>query len=140
MKTQKVLLSLMVTVLAIGLVSSSALAGSKQRYRWEGVAIGVGAAILGHAIYQAHRPAPRPQVAYMEPEPAFRNHDGRDHHRGHWQWQKIWVPSATERVWNPGHYNQRGHWVKGHWIEVVTRDGYWSQERIWIADNQCSRR
>jgi len=137
MKTKKLLLCSLVTLLLMGLASSSSLAGSKQRHRWEGVAIGVGAAILGHAIYQAHQTVPRPQVVYGDPETRERRHHVHCH--GHLEWQKVWVPSVTERVWNPGHYNRGGRWVKGHWIEVVRQEGYWSRERVWLADNQCRR-
>ncbi|MBC2712770.1 MAG: hypothetical protein HGJ94_17805 [Desulfosarcina sp.] len=108
MKTKKLLISLIMVVFGITLVSSSAMAGSKQRHRWEGVAIGVGAAILGNAIYQAHRAEQRPQVVYVEPEPTCRYRR---------------------------HYNRKGHWVPGHWIEVKTEDGHWTQERVWVARN-----
>ncbi|MBC2743156.1 MAG: hypothetical protein HGJ93_08930 [Desulfosarcina sp.] len=137
MKTKKLLISLIMVVFGITLVSSSAMAGSKQRHRWEGVAIGVGAAILGNAIYQAHRAEQRPQVVYVEPEPTcrYRLNHGPKHRHGHWEWQEAWVPPTYEKVWNPGHYNRKGHWVPGHWIEVKTEDGHWTQERVWVARN-----
>ena len=62
MKMKMLLISLVIVLFEITLVSSTALAGSKQRHRWEGVAIGVGAAILGHAIYQTHKAEQQPQV------------------------------------------------------------------------------
>lgn len=138
MKTKQLLLILLVALIGTAMVSSSALAGSKQKHRWEGVAIGVGAAILGHAIFQAHKADQSPQVVYVEPaEPDGRY--GHDHgpkpRHGHWEWQKTWVPPTFEKVWNPGHYNHRGRWVPGHWIEVQTSDGYWTKERVWIAHN-----
>lgn len=139
MKTQKVILILMVTVLSTGLVSAVAMAGSKQHHRWEGVAIGLGAAMLGHAIYHAVDPGPRPHGVYVRPESEDRPHVRHPHRRGHWAWQEIWVPPTTQRVWNPGHYNRRGNWVNGDWIEIVTRKGHWSRQRVWIADNQCRR-
>ena len=135
MKTKKLLISLVIAVFGITLVSSSALAGSKQRYRWEGVAIGVGAAILGHAIYRSHRADQQPQVVYVAPEPTYRYDRGPMHRSGHWEWQKTWMPPTYERVWNPGHYKPNGHWVSGHWMEVKANDGYWTQERVWIARN-----
>ena len=137
MKTKKLLIILVVTVIGVALVSSSALAGSKQRHRWEGVAIGVGAAILGNAIYQAHRAEQQPQVVYVEREPdhRFRHRHAPKHCRGHWEWQKTWVPPTYENVWNPGHYNRKGRWVPGHWIEVQTSGGHWNKERVWIANN-----
>ena len=108
MKTRKLLIGLFVALLAIAIVSTPALAGSKQRHRWEGVAIGVGAAILGHAIYQAHKEESRAQVVYVEPEPEQRYHrrQGPKRRHGHWEWQRTWVAPTYEKVWNPGHYNR----------------------------------
>jgi hypothetical protein len=136
MKTKKVLIIMVIALCGIALVSSSALAGSKQRHRWEGVAIGVGAAILGHAIYQSHKAELQPQVVYVAPERIGRDNHGPNHRYGHWEWQKIWVPPTYERIWNPGHYNRKGHWVSGHWMMVETTDGHWTQERVWVADNR----
>ncbi len=137
MKSNKLLFSLVVAAIAIVMTSSSVLAGSKQRHRWEGVAIGVGAAILGHAIYQAHRVERQPQVVYVEPEPYrhYRHRHPPRQPRGHWEWQKMWVPPTYEKVWNPGHYNRKGRWVPGHWIEVQTSAGHWTKERVWVAGN-----
>ncbi len=134
MNTKKLLTCLVIAGFAIALVSSSALAGSKQRHRWEGVAIGVGAAMLGHAIFRSHQAQSQAQAVYVEPE-RYR-HDRRPEPRhGHWEWRKSWVSPTFEKVWNPGHYNRRGHWVSGHWIEVKTTDGHWAQERVWVARN-----
>lgn len=138
MKIKKLLIGLFVTLIAVTLISTPAMAGSKQRHRWEGVAIGVGAAILGHAIYQAHRDASQPQVVYAEPEPVQEygpGHHGPKHRHGHWEWQKTWVPPTYEKVWNPGHYNRKGGWIQGHWVEVKTAEGHWIKERVWIAHN-----
>jgi hypothetical protein len=137
MKSNKLLFSIVVALIAIVLTSSSVLAGSKQRHRWEGVAIGVGAAILGHAIYQTHKVERQPQVVYVQPEPNrhYRHRHPPRHPRGHWEWQKIWVPPTYEKVWNPGHYNRKGRWVPGHWIEVQTSAGCWTKERVWVAGN-----
>lgn len=136
MKTKKLLISLVVALFATALVYSTALAGSKQRHRWEGVAIGVGAAILGHAIYQSHKAAQQPQVIYIDPERTYRNNHGPKHRYGHYEWQETWIPPTYERIWNPGHYNRKGHWVAGHWMEVETSDGHWLRERVWVADNR----
>ena len=136
MRTKMLLISLVIALFGSALVSSSALAGSKQEHRWEGVAIGVGAAILGHAIYHTHKAEQQPQVVYVEPERTCGHNCGPEHRHGHWAWQKIWVPPTYERVWNPGHYNRKGHWVSGHWMEVETGDGHWTQERVWVANNR----
>ena len=135
MKTKKLLISLIVTAFAITLGFSPAVAGSKQRHRWEGVAIGVGAAILGNAIFQARRADQPPEVVYVVPEPAYPD-NGPNRRHGHWEWQQTWVPPLYERVWNPGHYNPNGSWVNGHWMDLETYAGHWTQERVWVADNR----
>ena len=84
-------------------VTQSAWAGSKQRHRWEGAAIGLGAALVGNALVQAygrycppacagycqsrHRYAPPPvnvypqtQVIYHTRETIRMEHPRR-HHR-----------------------------------------------------------
>ena len=137
MKTKMLLVGLVIALFGSALISSSALAGSKQRHRWEGVAIGVGAAILGHAIYQTHKAEQQPQVVYVEPERTYRSNYSPRHRHGHWEWQKAWVPPTYERVWNPGHYNRKGHWVLGHWMEVETSDGHWTQQRVWVANHRA---
>ncbi len=133
MNINKRIFSLIIIALGIVLIASPALAGSKQRHRWEGVAIGVGAAILGHALYQAHHHHQPSPVVYAEPErPCRRGH-------GHWEWQKTWVPPTFERVWNPGHYNRRGRWIAGHWMNMKTSEGHWSRERVWVAGRHGNR-
>ena len=138
MNAKKYSISLVVAIISISLITSTnALAGSKQQHRWEGVAIGVGAAILGHAIYQAARSdSHAPDVSYVDPPVQRRPYHRvpkRDH--GRWELRKTWVPPVYERVWNPGHYNRHGHWVRGAWINVKKADGYWHRERVWVADN-----
>jgi hypothetical protein len=133
MKMKKLIIGLTVAVFGIVLVSSPATAGSKQRHRWEGVAIGVGAAILGHAIYQSHKSDHYPQTVYVEPSPPQQYSHGSRHRHGHWEWQETWVPPTYEKIWNPGHYNRKGHWVPGHWMKVQTTDGHWTKERVWVA-------
>jgi len=32
--------------------------------------------------------------------------------------RKIWVPPVYIKVWNPAHYNRKGRWVPGRWIEI----------------------
>ncbi|WP_319525560.1 hypothetical protein [uncultured Desulfosarcina sp.] len=122
MKTKKRFSIIAVLLTSITLVAAPVFAGSKQQHRWEGVAIGLGAAILGHAIYQAHLDASQPRVVYVEPAPEYRQ-PRPEHHRGHWEWQKTWIAPTFEKVWNPGHYDRKGRWVPGHWIEVKTSEG-----------------
>lgn len=137
MKVKMMLISLIIALFGSALVASPALAGSEQRHRWEGVAIGVGAAILGHAIYHTHKAEQQASVVYAEPERTDRHGFGHKHRHGHWEWRKAWVPPTYQRVWNPGHYNRKGHWISGHWMEVETSGGHWTQERVWVANNRA---
>ncbi|MCP4148102.1 MAG: hypothetical protein GY757_10175, partial [bacterium] len=131
------------TAAAICLVfaSSSAFAGSrsrsKQRHRWEGVAIGVGAAMLGSAIlHDIHRRPVRPRVTYRpycEPRPRYCPPRRRTERRGHWESKKVWVPPILEKTWNPGHYDYDNNWIPGKWIRVEVEPGYWKYERVWVS-------
>ncbi|WP_373500788.1 hypothetical protein [Desulfococcus sp.] len=105
MKIKKRVLTAVTVIMGILFTTPSAWAGSKQRHRWEGVAIGVGAAVLGGAILSSCVGVPyaAPPVAvslnYVEyeepPRHYYRPHKpyrsgGRDyrpccgkHHRHH---------------------------------------------------------
>lgn len=110
------------------MMPASAWAGSPQSHRWEGVAIGVGAAIIGTALIKAAQNANEAAYASNQATVAY-------HHRrpaGHWETQRAWVPPVYEKTWNPGHYSRHGRWIQGHWIQVETRAGYWTQERVWV--------
>ncbi|MCP4107191.1 MAG: hypothetical protein GY749_16895 [Desulfobacteraceae bacterium] len=128
-----------VFVLCFTLSATSALAGSKQRHRWEGVAIGVGAAILGHAIIKnQERQRPEPVVAkepryYPAPPPPSYHRKHYRNHRGHWEYKKVWVAPVYEKVWNPGHYNRHKKWVKGKWIRIEVEPGHWVKEKVWVG-------
>ncbi|MFH1489088.1 MAG: hypothetical protein ABII06_09300, partial [Pseudomonadota bacterium] len=85
MKKKNVFTLWLALVLCVSLMATSVWAGPKQRHRWQGVAIGVGAAVLGTALlkaYQAPRPAHPPRT--------------------------VVVPA-----WNPPPYKSR--WEGGHW-------------------------
>jgi hypothetical protein len=74
MKNKKLSMVMITTVLCLALMVTSAWAGPEQRYRWEGVAIGLGAAILGNALFNAPyyaQPAPAP-VYYSAPPVYYR--------------------------------------------------------------------
>jgi hypothetical protein len=105
------------------------------------VAIGIGAAILGHTLIKHHKDAvrerERDRVVYKgkscfspPPPPVF---DSRRSHRGHWEVQKTWVPPVYKKVWNPGHYNRKGRWVPGEWIKIESEPGRWVKERVWVG-------
>lgn len=136
MKKRDLSILLITALLCVSFLIPSAWAGSKQKHRWEGVAIGIGATILGCALfkqyhddtyYSHHKPAVVPAPAYRHPPPRY------SRHRGDWEMRKEWVPPTHKRVWNPGHYNRRGEWVAGQWLEIVDRPGYWTEVRVWVS-------
>jgi len=121
-------------------VSSGSFAGDRQRGRWEGFAIGLGAVTLynlfGHGYFSPVIPPHRGYV-YYHPPVVYRTHVY--HHppvihvpSGHWQIHREWIPEREERVWVPGHY-ENGYWVKGHY-EVRIRQGYYEERRVWVED------
>jgi len=63
------------TVLSLCLMSPSVWAGSKQQHRWEGVAIGVGAAIVGSALINHHA------LGYHSGPPVAFSFNYRENHR-----------------------------------------------------------
>lgn len=142
---KKVLTSLIVMVVCFSLAAPPVWAGSKQRRRWEGVAIGIGAAILGHALINNHNRhrdnaaaiRDRGKSCYIPPRPRSCRREvcrpcrGRSC-RGHWEVKKVWVPPTYKEVWNPGHYNRRGKWVPGQWIKIVAEEGRWAEDKVWI--------
>lgn len=91
MKTKKLFLAAIMVLVGISVTFTSAWAGSKQRHRWEGVAIGVGAAVVGGAIlnsvaHGAYVPAPAAvSVNYVEHrvEHHYVPDHGRHHYRRH---------------------------------------------------------
>jgi len=132
MKKKNLFILLITTILCVSFLTSSAWAGSRQRYRWEGVAIGIGAAILGNAIFSRpvqrrscirpvyYRPVPRRPVVCPS---------------GYWEMRRTWVPPPYERIWVENYYNRYGDLVPGYWKER-RRPGYWVKRRIWVADNR----
>jgi len=137
MNAKKVSIVLLLTMLCCSLVVPSARAGNVQRNRWEGVAIGLGAAILGNVLMNHHRYShpsqtavyhhrrPKAHRAYRPPRPP--------RHGGYWEMRKIWVPPTYKRVWNPAHYNRRDKWIPGGWIKIEDQPGYWEEKRVWVS-------
>ncbi|NIS60155.1 MAG: hypothetical protein GTO13_05450 [Proteobacteria bacterium] len=127
---RRIILALVAVVLLS--LSSVSFAGDRQRGRWEGVAIGLGAITLynlfhhgyplpvipPHGIYERHISYPPPVL-----------------HRpsGHWEIRREWVPERRERIWIPGHYED-GYWVKGHY-EVRIFPGYYVERELWVEDD-----
>lgn len=136
---KKLLAIATVAAVCVAFSVSPADAGSKQRHRWEGVAIGVGAALLGGAIiHDIHRVHHRPVRVYHHREYRPRRYESREYcppprRRGHWEEKKVWIPPVYERVWNPGHYDCNNEWIPGRWMRVEKRPGYWKSERVWVS-------
>jgi hypothetical protein len=134
MKPKNLLIILTTLLLCLSVVKPSAWAGNVQRNRWEGVAIGAGAALLGTAILHHFRysePALSP-VKRHHPPPRY-GHQRRQAPSGYWEIRKVWVPPTHERVWNPGHYDRKGRWAPGEWISIEKEPGYWAKEKIWVC-------
>lgn len=127
------------TAVVVFICLSTAPAHADRKTR-EGFLLGVGAAVLGTAIYQGLK---QPS-GYREPRryhvpPGYERRsqcrDTRRHARGpagRWEIERIWVEPAYETRWNPGHYNRKGYWVNGRHEKFKVQDGYWEKRRVWV--------
>lgn len=120
MKQKKIWVVLIISAVGIALVGSTAWAGSPQRHRWEGVAIGLGAALIGSTLWHHHHPYhhPRPEPFYRHPAPPPCNN---------WEVERVWIPPVYDSVWIPGHCNRWGEWMPGRWEKRVRIPGYWEE-------------
>ena len=88
MKMGKQLIILSLAVASLCLMVGPVQAGSPQQYRWEGVAIGVGAAVLGHTLLSSHSYGPHYggsatyAYTYRSYPAPYRHHDNRRWHHG----------------------------------------------------------
>jgi hypothetical protein len=130
---KKTIILTITMIFFLSLLAPSAYAGSKQRHRWQGVAIGLGAAILGHAIVNSDRYESSPERVVVIDRDCHRQRYSNRHHRGEWEVRKTWVAPRCERVWNPAHYNEYNQWVPGQNITIETGQGYWVKERVWVG-------
>jgi len=131
MKQKSLIIILITIVLSLSLIVPSAWAGSKQRHRWQGVAIGIGAAVLGSALLHNYSDPP-PKVVYRYAPPRNRHYyPPRHRHRSHYKGRRHRV-SPGKKTWNPGHYHPRGHWVPGRWIVIERGHGYPAKNRARI--------
>lgn len=139
MKKKNLLFILLAIILCISFLVPPAWAGSKQRHRWEGVAIGVGAAILGSALFNsAYCASPRyspPPRRYYAP-PRYCPPPRRHYSPGHWETRNRWIPPRRSRIWHEGCYNRHGHWIPGYW-EQRCRPGFWKEKRVWVSGSSC---
>ena len=133
----------------VGITATPAAAGSRERGRFEGFALGLGAAVLGHTLmhhYHAndHYKAPadrHPPRRYHHRRhshhrpPAHRHAPGRHfgHRRGHWEYQRVWVPPTYREVWKPGYHNNRGRWIPGCWVKEPVSRGHWEKRKVRVA-------
>ena len=138
MKKRSLSLIVIITTITMLFTVNSAFAGSRHHERWKGVAIGLGAAIIGSAILNNSRDYSYRDSDYCEaavrvpPRP-------RPHYKGHWEVRNEWVPPVYKTVWNPAHYNKRGDWIGGAWMKIEERPGYWKEERVWVAAHKSNQ-
>lgn len=138
-RTQKLIIAV-AAVLSLGLISTSVWAGSKQQHRWEGVAIGVGAVIVGSALinhhaygyhggppvafsftYRENHPHPSRHHGYRKPhygghQNHWRPHDRGPRYKGHRQYGDT-LSHRRNGKWqfkNPGHHGDRRSQNHGH--------------------------
>jgi hypothetical protein len=129
---------LLSAALLLVFIAPQAWAGSPQKHRWEGVGIGIGAAVLGGMLlnhtfgpgHHAHYDSPRQTRAYS-PFRQCAPYRGPVS-SGHWEIRKEWVAPVCEKVWNPGHYNRRQRWIPGKWITIERQPGYWREDKVWV--------
>jgi len=130
MNAKRIISIILFASIAIVFVTPASWAGTPAQHRLEGVAIGIGALILTKAIIDHHR---HHEVAAVTPAAHHnRKHRARRAPAGYWKIKKRWVPAIYDKVWNPGHYNRRGRWVPGRWIDIKVEPGHWSKRRIWV--------
>jgi len=135
MEKKNLFIILTTLILCLSLMKPAAWAGNVQRNRWEGVAIGIGAAILGSALINHYRYSVPAQSAIYQHHPPTPHYDNRYRQKpsGHWEVRKVWVPPTYKRIWNPGHYKRHGRWVPGQWMNIEKKPGYWTKERVWVS-------
>ncbi len=150
MKKNSISIFLVISILCFFISLNSAWAGHRyhhgHHYRWEGFAIGLGAAIIGSAIIN-HLYYPLvdyPGYGYAPPPRYY----------GHWEIRRTWMPPIYKRVWVKGYYynevewveghydqasrwihsqyHQNKEWVPGHWESRADPPGHWDEERVWV--------
>ncbi len=127
-----------ITTAATMFICLSTVPAHADRKTTEGFLLGIGAAVLGTAIYQSLDRSPE----YRTPQrhhgpPAFeRGRRCREDRRfvtrpgKPRKIERIWVAPVFETRWNPGHYNRKGHRGRGRYETFKVRDGYWEERRV----------
>ena len=135
-----------VAIVSLCLASTPTWAGSKQQHRWEGIVIGVGAAIVGSAIIKYHGhvyhpPAPvryyhghrgtyhGPINCYRHGKHRYRGPHwyGKHHHRGHGHFRRY-----HNRGYHGYQHSPRSDWKRNRHFNSPHRgyhDGFVKQER-----------
>jgi len=110
-------------------LSSVSFAGDRQRGRWEGIAIGLGAVtvynLFEHGLFSPVIPPQRVHRGHGYPYPPVVHKPS-----GHWEIHREWIPRRRERIRVPGHY-EAGYWVRGHY-EVRIHPGYYVERKVWV--------
>jgi len=130
MKKSQLLTIVMITALSLALITPPASARSRHRRHRDmlrGAAIGIGAFMIGQAIHNHIHRRPVARLPYQSYDPPPRQQCG------HWETRRVWVPPTYREAWNPGHYDRNNCWVPGHYISIADSDGYWDEERVWVA-------
>ena len=119
MKTTKTLIVALTAVLSLGMICTSVWAGSKQQHRWEGIAIGVGAAIVGSALINHHA------YGYPSGPPVVFSFNYRENHRHPSRHRGYRIPhrGGHDNRWRAhdrgphcsGHGRLHGHRHHGNW-------------------------
>ena len=138
MKIRSFTLLILLFTIILTLTSSPAFAGGRHHERRKGIAIGLGAAILGNAIINNSRDYSARDYGHCAavvpgPPRHYSPYEGR------WEIRDEWVPPTYKTVWNPAHYNTGGDWVEGAWIRIEGSPGYWKQEKVWVAPDVSNR-
>jgi hypothetical protein len=129
MKKRNLLGLSLAVFLILSFMAPRSWAGSTQKHRWEGVAIGAGVAMLGSALFhqyrnshrdttRTYRSAPRRTVVVRAP--------------GYRVTRRTWVEGERERIWHEGYSDRRGRWHPGYW-EERHYPGHWIENRVRVG-------
>ena len=110
MKNKTITIIFLTILLCFFLVIPSSWAGSKERHRWEGVAIGLGAAVVGSVLLNNYSSPPKRHVHIYHYSPPHRHDRWKSHCRHHYGHKK---PHRHHTHWHgrPRHsYRHHAHW------------------------------
>ena len=125
MRRKQIMAVFLISVLLVAVTAVPAAAGSRQRGRWEGFALGLGAAVLGHTLLHHHS-----HTTGVHKVPVDRHPPRYDHHRGG-RSHKPRVGRHRARHYRPGRHrppvdrHPPGPRCRG-------RRGHWELQRVWV--------